>query len=322
MTHSYMCRACSMRARWLVRFSTFMFVTWLSRAVKHLWRGVDFLQHCAPFCNVLQHTATHCNTLQYAATRCNTLQHAATRCNTLQHAARHHVQFMVCVELYVRSSMSMTRPCVDACRDQFCLTPLLFFPPHFFLGDGQSNTVHIDRLQHSTPGGEWFYVSPPPTCPPIHPLPRNGLVCAVPFRAHSYVWRDSFTCGIRLTYLCDMTHSCIWYDSFISVIWPIYVWDMSHSYVWRIRFICVTWLIMCDVSCSCAWLASFICVPWLIHMRDMTNSYTWHDHSYVDMTHSCRRYYLFICMIWLSMCVIHSHAWHDSFDDCSPEPWS
>jgi len=295
MTHSYMCRACSMRARWLVRFSTFMFVTWLSRAVKHLWRGVDFLQHtahlsatycntlqhtatrcntlqhaaprcntlqhaaprcntlqhAAPRCNTLQHTATRCNTLHHAATRCNTLHHAATRCNTLQHAARHcntlyhaathcspathcstathHVQFMVCVELYVRSSMSMTRPCVDACRDQFCLTPLLFFPPHFFLGDGQSNTVHIDRLQHSTPGGEWFYVSPPPTCPPIHPLPRNGLVCAVPFRAHSYVWRDSFTCGIRLTYLCDMTHSCIWYDSFISVIWLIYVWDMSHS---------------------------------------------------------------------------------------------
>jgi len=58
---------------------------------KHLWRGVDFLQHTAhlsaTYCNVLQHAATHCNTLQYAATRCNTLQHTAPRCTTLQHAA-------------------------------------------------------------------------------------------------------------------------------------------------------------------------------------------------------------------------------------------
>ena len=49
---------------------------------KHLWRGVDFLQHTAhlsaTYCNVLQHAATHCNTLQHATPCCNTLQH----CNT------------------------------------------------------------------------------------------------------------------------------------------------------------------------------------------------------------------------------------------------
>ena len=104
---------------------------------------------------------------------------------------------------------------------------------------------------------------------------------------HSFEWRGSWICVIRLTHMCDMTRD-VWYDSLTCVTWLIHMCDMTHSYVWHDS----PW---CSASPNEPLLSHSKWMSHVMHMCDMTRM-TWHPYVWHD-----------------SHDVAHPYVWHDSF---------
>jgi len=113
--------------------------------------------------------------------------------------------------------------------------------------------------------------------------------------AHSYVWHNSFVCGVL--YTCDMY---VWCDSFTCVAWLIRMWDTTRSCVGRVSFVRATDSFTCHVNYG------RVGTQGSPHVYEMTVLYVWQD-SFVYAT-----WYIRVCDI--------THCVHDTtFRTCDVE---